>query len=86
VIGRPDAGDKMLLLSTTSRFRASACASADNGRCAAKYPVPVESALAVHGHRGWMRDLPCSFEWPVEGSGLDADGAGGWVAVGEGTD
>ena len=41
--GRPEAGDRMLLLDSI-RMRASACASADSGRCTAIWS-PSKSAL-----------------------------------------
>ncbi|CNH66416.1 Uncharacterised protein [Mycobacterium tuberculosis] len=41
--GRPDAGDRMLLLDSI-RMRASACASALSGRCTAIWS-PSKSAL-----------------------------------------
>ncbi|SHX86140.1 Uncharacterised protein [Mycobacteroides abscessus subsp. abscessus] len=41
--GRPDAGDRMLF-EDSMRMRASACASADSGRCTAIWS-PSKSAL-----------------------------------------
>ena len=52
VIGRPSAGDRMLLLDSI-RIRASACASADSGRCTAIWS-PSKSALNAVQTSGWI--------------------------------
>ena len=52
VIGRPLAGDRMLLLDSM-RMRASACASADSGRCTAIWS-PSKSALNAVQTSGWI--------------------------------
>ena len=51
-IGRPDAGDKMLCAESMS-IRASACASAESGRCTAIWS-PSKSALNAAHTSGWI--------------------------------
>ena len=51
-IGRPDAGDRMLFAESIS-MRASACASADSGRCTAIWS-PSKSALNAAQTSGWI--------------------------------
>ena len=51
--GRPWAGD-LMLLTDSMRMRASACASADSGRCTAIWS-PSKSALNAVQTSGWMR-------------------------------
>ena len=51
VIGRPVAGERMLLAESMST-RASACASADSGRCTAIWS-PSKSALKAVHTSGW---------------------------------
>ena len=52
VTGRPSAGLRMLLLDSI-RIRASACASADSGRCTAIWS-PSKSALNAVQTSGWI--------------------------------
>src|SRR3954447_10146345 len=52
VIGRPCAGDRMLF-EDSMRMRASACASADSGRCTAIWS-PSKSALNAVQTSGWI--------------------------------
>ena len=52
VIGRPCAGDRMLF-EDSIRMRASACASADSGRCTAIWS-PSKSALNAVHTSGWI--------------------------------
>ena len=51
-IGRPCAGDRMLLVDSI-RIRASACASADSGTCTAIWS-PSKSALNAAHTSGWI--------------------------------
>ena len=51
-IGRPCAGDRMLLVDSI-RMRASACASADSGTCTAIWS-PSKSALNAVQTSGWI--------------------------------
>ncbi len=52
VTGRPSAGLRMLLVESI-RIRASACASADSGRCTAIWS-PSKSALNAEQTSGWI--------------------------------
>ncbi len=52
VTGRPSAGFKMLLVDSI-KMRASACASADSGRCTAIWS-PSKSALNAEQTSGWI--------------------------------
>ena len=52
VTGRPSAGFRMLFVDSI-RIRASACASADSGRCTAIWS-PSKSALNAEQTSGWI--------------------------------
>ncbi len=69
VIGRPCAGERMLLLDSM-RMRASACASADSGRCTAIWS-PSKSALNAAQTSGWIWMALPSIELGLER--LDAE-------------